>query len=338
MIWHYDHRFGTYEGVTDRSSTQLPTPDDRAHADPAFLALPWYWVSAAEVQSRLGEWRRGWLLGFRRIARSTDERTAIFTILPGVGAGDNIFLMLPDASPVMISALNGSLISIVFDWVVRQKLAGVNMNFFYVEQFPVLPPAAYTAEHLRFIVPRVLELTYTAWDLAPFAADLWNEADASLRAALQEQWQANHASPHPSPLPPAAASPLFSPNLGRGERGQGEWGEGIPSPFRWDEPRRARLRAELDAYYARLYGLTRKQLRYILDPADLTPRELEDILDPWEEVTDPLHPAGYAARAAQSDFPGETFRVLKEKEIREHGEYRTRRLVLEAWEILPPIN
>ena len=29
------------------------------------------------------------------------------------------------------------------------------------------------------------------------------------------------------------------------------------------------LRAELDAYYARLYGLTRDQLRYILDPAEV---------------------------------------------------------------------
>jgi len=91
-------------------------------------------------------------------------------------------------------------------------------------------------------------------------------------------------------------------------------------------------RAELDAWFARAYGLTRKQLRYILDPADLTRRELENILDPWEEVRDPLDPAAYAARAAASDFPGETFRVLKEKETAKYGEYRTRRLVLEAWE------
>lgn len=103
-------------------------------------------------------------------------------------------------------------------------------------------------------------------------------------------------------------------------------------PFRWDESRRAVLRAELDAYYARLYGLTRKQLRYILDPADLTEKELADILDPWEEVADPLDPDGYAARVEASDFLGETFRVLKEKEIRQFGEYRTRRLVLEAWQ------
>jgi hypothetical protein len=75
-------------------------------------------------------------------------------------------------------------------------------------------------------------------------------------------------------------------------------------PFRWDEERRALLRAELDAFYARAYGLDRDELRYILDPAD--------VMGP--------------------DYPSETFRVLKEKEIRAFGEYRTRRLVLEAWD------
>jgi hypothetical protein len=55
---------------------------------------------------------------------------------------------------------------------------------------------------------------------------------------------------------------------------------------------------------ARLYGLTRDELRYILDPKDV-----------------------YG-----DDFPGETFRVLREKEIKQYGEYRTRRLVLEEWD------
>ena len=40
-------------------------------------------------------------------------------------------------------------------------------------------------------------------------------------------------------------------------------------PFHWDKVRRAQLRAELDAYYARLYGLTRDELRYILDPKEV---------------------------------------------------------------------
>jgi len=150
-----------------------------------------------------------------------------------------------------------------------------------------------------------------------------------LQEAILEQWEENAAA--------TDGGHIWNPP---------EWinvdADGIPlPPFKWDEDRRAVLRAELDAYYARLYGLTRKQLRYILDPADLTPRELEDILDPWEEVEDPLDPRGYAERCAQSDFPGETFRVLKEKELREYGEYRTRRLVLEAWErlkVVPPVS
>jgi hypothetical protein len=74
-------------------------------------------------------------------------------------------------------------------------------------------------------------------------------------------------------------------------------------PFKWHEERRAVLKAELDAIYAKLYGLTTDELRFILDPQDV-----------------------YGA-----DFPGETFRVLKEKEIRLYGEYRTKRLVMEAW-------
>jgi len=63
----------------------------------------------------------------------------------------------------------------------------------------------------------------------------------------------------------------------------------------------------------------------------LLPNELINILDRAEEVKKPFDPQGYAARCVASTFPGETFRVLKEKETRQYGEYRTRRLVLEAW-------
>ncbi|MGY2975234.1 DUF559 domain-containing protein [Thermostichus sp. MS-CIW-37] len=309
MIWHYDHRYGTYEGVRDRSSTQLPTLDEHQHADPHFVVQPWYWVPAEEVQARLGDWRRGWLLGFRDVARSTDERTAIFSLLPRVGVGHTMPIVLTgEISAIHLSCFLANLNVLIFDWALRQKIGGTHLTFFILRQLPVLPPSAYRAEDLRFIVPRVLELVYTSWDMKPFADDVWREADEGLRAVIR---------PHPpTPLPAAL-------------------GEGFPfPPFTWNEERCAILRAELDAYYARLYGLTRKQLRYILDPADLTERELEDILDPREEVADPLDPAGYATRAAASTFPGETFRVLKEKEIRQYGEYRTRRLVLEAWEKL----
>jgi len=124
-------------------------------------------------------------------------------------------------------------------------------------------------------------------------------------------------------------SPLST--RGEGESSDSETGVRFP-PFKWSDDRRAVLRAELDAWYARPYGLTRKQLRYILDPHGLSEKELADILDPWEDPTcsgDHLLPSEPA-----TDFPGETFRVLKNKEEKAFGEYRTRRLVLTAWERL----
>lgn len=84
------------------------------------------------------------------------------------------------------------------------------------------------------------------------------------------------------------------------------------TPYGWYPERRAQLRAELDAFYAQLYGLNRDELRYILDPADA--------------------PFGPGGALLGRDYPSETFRGLKVKEERAFGEYRTRRLVLEAWD------
>jgi hypothetical protein len=64
---------------------------------------------------------------------------------------------------------------------------------------------------------------------------------------------------------------------------------------------------KLAAYYALLCGHTRDELRYT--PCGVDSKEVHG-----------------------EDFPGETFRVLKEKEIRLYGEYRTPRLVLEVWD------
>jgi len=222
------------------------------------------------------------------------------------------------ATAAQSAALVADLSSMVLDYCARQKISGINVTYGFVRQFPVPPPSTYESL-LEVLVSRVVELVYTAWDIRAFADDMWKEADDALREAIVRQWQDNRAA------------------TGGHEWDPPEWAEidedGIKlPPFKWDEDRRAQLRAELDAYYAQLYGLNRKQLRYILDPHGLSKRELEDILDPWEDPTcsgPHLLPAEPAL-----DFPGETFRVLKDKETKQFGDYRTRRLVLEAWERL----
>jgi hypothetical protein len=105
-----------------------------------------------------------------------------------------------------------------------------------------LPPDRYTPDLLAFIVPRVVELTYTAWDLQPFVQDILDEIGLQAWA----RWFAD--------------APVHTDAPSEGQ-------PATPAPFVWDEERRARLRAELDALYAHLYGLTRDEVDYILDPS-----------------------------------------------------------------------
>ena len=301
MIWHFDHRFGTYTGVDSRTSTQTPTPSQEQYKDPFYQILPWYWVTKDEVEKQT---ERKWFLGFRDIARNTDVRTAIFTILPQAGVGNNMPLFFQSRSSTFRFLLFTNLKSLVLDYFVRQKTAGTHLNFFYVEQFALLHFKTYNEGLKSTLLPVVMEMIYTSWDIKAFADDLWREADDELKAAIRGQWEENKKATggHPWQVPewaPAYPEIDWEP----------EKNGGCPlPPFKWDEERRALLRAELDAWYALLYGLERDELRYILDP--------QDVHGP--------------------DFPGETFRVLKEKENRKYGEYRTRRLVLEAYDHLRP--
>ncbi len=251
LFHQYDHRWATFDGYQVRD-VRL---DEKI--DPTFAATPRYWVRADDVRARTpDDWSQSWFLGYRRITRATDERTTIASVIPRVGAGDVLALMYSTVPPQLLLVLLGNLNALCLDYVARQKVGSVHLDFFLMKQLPVLPPNAYSSQDLAFLEPRLFELVYSAYDLAGFARDL------------------GHDGP----------------------------------PYAWDLERRCRLRAELDGYYAHLYGLTRDELRYIVDP--------QDVMGP--------------------EFPGETFRALKAHEVAAYGEYRTARLVLEAYDDLAP--
>jgi hypothetical protein len=199
-----------------------------------------------------------WLIGWRDITNATNERTVIASVFPKFPMGNTAPLMFTTQRADHVAGLIGALSSMTLDFVARQKIGGTHMSVGYLQQFPVPPPSAFTPTDREFLIPRVLELTYTSHSMRLWAEDL-------------------------------------------GYSG---------APFAWDEVRRAVLRAELDAFFARKYGLIRDELRYVLDPAD----------------------------AKGADYPSETFRVLKKKEEARYGEYRTGRLVLDAWDLLARSN
>jgi len=258
MVHHFDHRWNLFCDSDNDETRRLTLVEKQ---DPEFEPQPRYWiqdegrifsrrkdkdVNVPGVSERLAElgWERDWLCGWRDVCRATDERTAVPAFLPRAAVGYSFCLMFPMVSPIMVAALVATQSSLVFDYVSRQKIAGIDMTFFTWKQLPV-PTPAMLEPHLDFIAPRVLELVYTAYDMIPLARDLGDECE----------------------------------------------------PFRWDEDRRAQLRAELDAFFFHIYGIDdRDDVDYILG-------------------------------TFQTETGG-----LKHNEIRDHGEYRTKRLVLAEYD------
>lgn len=254
MIHHFDHRFGTYEGQTEAQANQgkLPELDERAHGDPAYVVQPRYWVPATEVSERLaGKWNRDWLLGWRDITGTEKVRTVIASVIPRVGVGHTTPLMFPShAKPRAVACLLANLCAFVFDYSARQKVGGTHLTYGYLNQLPVLPHATYVTSAPwapdttleSWLLPRVLELVYSAWDLAPFARDC------------------DYDGP----------------------------------PFRWNDERRFLIRCELNAAFFHLYGIVRDDADYIL----------------------------------------ETFPIVKRDDTKRHGDYRSKRVILEMYDAM----
>ncbi|MDN5749620.1 MAG: N-6 DNA methylase, partial [Pseudonocardia sp.] len=282
MLGHFDHRFSTYQGATQAQMNKgtLPRLSGPGHDDPDLEPLARYWVAGPEVRNRLagrlvlpdetldiaasdgGSHRevrgrrsrrarpaldrpvedRGWLLGWRDIARASDARTFVPSVLPTSAVG-HVFPIAFPAQPEYGPLLHAVWSSLVFDYVARQKLSGTHLAYGIVKQLACPTPATFAepapwqpaASLADWVLPYVLERSYTSWRVAPYA------------------------------------------------RGMGDSGP----PFRWDPERRALLRADLDAAFLHVYGLTRSEAEHVLD----------------------------------------SFFVVRKHEERDHGEFRTMRLV-----------
>jgi len=265
QLYLYNHRHGDF---ADASSTQrthrLPEVSVLRLTDPTYQVMPFYWLPESELRHRLdGRWTNQWLLGLRDVTDSrASERTIVASILPLVAVTDKLHVIM--GSDAKVRLLYSIFASFILDYVARQKVAGLALKHFVIRQLPILPPAKLASKcgwclqtsNAGFLEARVLELTYTAWDLLPFAQDV---------------------------LPALGEHPYASRFTGH-----------VPPPFRWDEDRRFLLRCELDAAYFHLYGIARDDVDYIM----------------------------------------ETFPIVKRKDVAAHGEYRTKRVILEIYDAM----
>ncbi len=256
MFWQFDHRYASVGYLDDQGSLFEPKSVSlKVKQQQGFSIAPRYWVKRAEVQARMLQkgWDKPWTLAWRDVARSTDDRTIIATVLPSAYAmGHTSPLMMPQVDDHHAACLLAMLNSLAVDYIERLKQSAAHVAVFCINQLPIFSPDDLSPADLEFIVPRVAQLTRTADDI------------------------------------------------------NAVWLTDYPA-YTFQEPKeRLAIRAQLDAYIAKMYGLTRDELAYILDPSS--------VMGP--------------------DDSYETFPKVKRKEIELYGEYLTQRLVLTAYDAI----
>ena len=150
MIHLFDHRAASVEVNVENLHNVALSGDIGADqkADPGFVPTPQYWVPSAEVSFPDGH---DWTIAFRDIARATDARTMITAAVPFVGLGNTapaIFVERSEENQSSAAVLLANLGATVLDFVARQKAQSTHLNWFIVEQLPVVPPDRY--ENVRF--------------------------------------------------------------------------------------------------------------------------------------------------------------------------------------------
>ncbi len=178
MLWHFDHRYGTYEGQTERQSNKgvLPHVNDARHDTPDYRIQPRYWMDATEVRAAAGEDAdREWFFAWRDVGPT--ERTFVGCLIPTAGAGHTVPLLASSSDARSEAALIGVLSSLVVDYDARQR--SNRMTFYVVEQLALLTPSVLAQNYAwlggtarDWLAERVVELSYTNVELAPFARAL----------------------------------------------------------------------------------------------------------------------------------------------------------------------
>lgn len=173
----FDSRYATYQGAED--VVPLSSEDK---ADPTRRIKSKFLFPASEFEQIIAKYRYGrrWLLAVRELTNTTNERTVIAAAFPRTPIFRNttVVVGLHDNLPgfCLLAQFN----SLPHDYLARQALSGTHLSFGFLKQLPAIPPATYAQPCVwegqgqtlqAWLLPRVLELTYTAWDLEAFAQD-----------------------------------------------------------------------------------------------------------------------------------------------------------------------
>lgn len=173
LFHQFDHRYASYDDTG--KVNYLSVSEKRS---PVVTAQTRYFVPKHLWSERIEAdgYNAKWIMAFRRITNATNERTSIFTLLPECVTGSQSPAVKTNQDAGLTGALLANLNSFVFDFAARRRVGGTDLNHFIIHQLPVLSPDTFrVVEHgnavTRMVMPHVLELIFTAWDIQAFAYD-----------------------------------------------------------------------------------------------------------------------------------------------------------------------
>ena len=169
MLGLYDHRSAdVVRSPTARQRQHQPQYiSAAAKTNPDRFAIPICWIPETEIVARIRD-ARGWLAGFGNATSVINQRTMVCSAIPLSAVPNSERLIYTPGPQHLLLALFGSF---AFDFIARQKIGGTNFTYVYLKQMPVPSPDT-LEESTGWITPHMLELCYTAWDMAAFASDL----------------------------------------------------------------------------------------------------------------------------------------------------------------------
>ncbi len=221
MIGQYDFSQKGWISGKGRSAAWREIPFDQKTIEPQFLM-------AGRDFSNDKKAIHGCKIALMDISSATNTRTLIATVLIDTPTGHSVSTITIPGKRLLDTVLLCSLInSFSYDYMVRQRVGGLHLSFFYLEEIPL--PAQIPDDAVRFLILNAAGLVF----IHPMFSAEWLEIGRKYPSVRERMWQAN-----------------------------------------WKVDREERLQAKcaIDAVVAKLYGLSREDLAYILriDESDPT--------------------------------------------------------------------
>lgn len=180
MVQMFDHRAAdvVVNNENLHRAAQQEAISDEEKVQPDRLPTPQFWVNEKEATAMIGY---EYAIAYKSVTAPTNMRTMIASFVPRCGTGNSMAMLMPltnkEDCKLLMPLVLANICSLAYDFVLRQKVQGQNLNWFIIEQTPFISPEKFNhsigktniADYIR---AEVLALTYTAHDMAPFAIDM----------------------------------------------------------------------------------------------------------------------------------------------------------------------